>query len=200
MTSLSLSLSLDKWSEAIKLTTSSISGSLTQVARNNKLFESIPVTISTFSKLPDVLMNGHLNKNGPMTATAMDNTTTTLLYWSPNSSSHLWSFGLFNWASSVNCTILFSVDSFHVFVVCSKIKRKQNFGFDITIYSFKTWGKKSEPYKKKSHEKHQEWGVKRKIKFNFPTFIYFGWQIKISYHLCNKGHKKQSFAKDKIYW
>jgi hypothetical protein len=53
--------------------------------------------------------------------------------------------------------------------------------------------------KKKSHDKQQEWGVKRKNKCNFPTSIYFGWKIKIPYHLGNKGHKKQSFTNIYIY-
>lgn len=72
-------------------------------------------------KLPDVLMNGHLNRSGPITAIAMDSTTTTWLYRSPNSSSHLWSLGLFDCASSVNWTILLRVDSFQVFVTCNQL-------------------------------------------------------------------------------
>lgn len=66
-------------------------------------------------------MNGHLNKSGPITAIATDSTTTTWLYRSPNSSSHLWSLGLFDCASSVNWTILLRVDSFQVFVTCNQL-------------------------------------------------------------------------------
>lgn len=76
------------------------------------------------SKLPDVLMNGHLKRNGPRRAMAIDKPTTTLLYCSPNSSSHLWSFGLLDCASSVNCTILLNVDSFHVLVAYVKFRKK----------------------------------------------------------------------------
>jgi len=64
--------------------------------------------------LPDVLISGHLKISGPMNAIANDSIIMTLLYCSPNSSNHLWSFGLLWWASSVNWTILLSIDSFHV--------------------------------------------------------------------------------------
>ena len=96
----------------------------TQKNKNDDRIKTLPVQYyysKNIQKLPDVLMNGHLNRSGPITAIAMDSTTTTWLYRSPNSSSHLWSLGLFDCASSVNWTILLRVDSFQVFVTCNQL-------------------------------------------------------------------------------